>query len=47
MPDTKQVFQWRKEEKLDEAIALARHLLAQDPHDPWVIWLTNGPSMTA
>lgn len=37
MPDTKQVFQWRKEGKLDEAIALARQLFAGAPHDPWVI----------
>ena len=37
MPDTKQVFQWRKEGKLDEAISLARQLFARAPSDPWVI----------
>jgi tetratricopeptide (TPR) repeat protein len=37
MSDTKTVTALRKQGKLDEALALARTLIAAQPNDPWVI----------
>jgi len=37
MPESRDVFNLRRDCKLDEAIGLARQLFGQTPNDPWVI----------